>query len=151
MRPLPARPWNSRAGGSTRERANLLREDPHGAWAPVSIGARARDVLAILLQQPGALVSKDAIIDAVWPNVTVEPNNLTVQIATLRRVLDDGRAGNSCIRDGAGQRLSVRPSRNTPVAGTDGPLQAPTALPASAPRPRHPLWHWLAAGRVPPR
>jgi DNA-binding winged helix-turn-helix (wHTH) protein len=36
-------------------------------------------------------------MQAVWPGVTVEDGNLTVQVAALRRVLDrDGRAG-SCI------------------------------------------------------
>ena len=125
---------------------NLLREEPHGTWAPVSLSARARDVLAILLQQPGTLVSKDAILDAVWPHVTVEPNNLTVQIATLRRTLDDGRAGNSCIEtvSGRGYRFVICVTRLSQAQ--TGPLQAPTALPASAPRPRHPPWHHLAAG-----
>jgi adenylate cyclase len=91
----------------------LLRQEAAGAWTPVSIGARARDVLAFLLEQPGTLVSKDAIMDAVWPDVAVEPNNLTVQIAALRRVLDKGRAGNSCVQTvpGRGYRFVLRVTR----------------------------------------
>ena len=91
---------------------SLLRQDPNGDWGPVSIGTRARDILALLLERPGALVSKEAIMDAVWPNVAVEPNNLTVQIAALRRVLDGGRVGDSCIQTVAGQGLPVRSPRD---------------------------------------
>ena len=57
--------FDPRAGG-------LLRRDATGAWTPVSIGARARDILEFLLEQAGALVSKDAIMDAAWPNVVVD-------------------------------------------------------------------------------
>ena len=87
----------------------LLRQDPNGVWGPVSIGTRARDILALLLERPGALVSKEAIMDAVWPNVSVEPNNLTVQIAALRRVLDRGRVGDSCIQTVAGRGYRFAP------------------------------------------
>jgi adenylate cyclase len=98
--------FDPRAGG-------LLRQDGTRAWASVSIGARARDILASLLKQPGTLVSKDAIMDAAWPHVAVEPNNLTVQIAALRRVLDEGRAGDSCVQTvpGRGYRFVPRVTR----------------------------------------
>ena len=128
----------------------LLRQDASGAWTPVSIGARARDILAFLLEQAGALVSKDAIMDAVWPNVVVEPNNLTVQIAALRRVLDEGHAGDSCIQTvpGRGYRFVLRVTR-VEEAQRDPPslpIAEPMALPTATPRPRRPLWHWSAAG-----
>jgi DNA-binding winged helix-turn-helix (wHTH) protein len=35
---------------------------------------------------------------AAWPGTVVEDNNLNVQISTLRRVLDQGRAQGSCIQ-----------------------------------------------------
>jgi TolB-like protein len=98
--------FDPRAGG-------LLRQNATGAWRPVSIGERARIILAFLLEHAGALVSKDAIIDAAWPQLAVEPNNLTVQIAALRRVLDEGRAGDSCIQTvpGRGYRFVVHVTR----------------------------------------
>jgi TolB-like protein len=37
------------------------------------------------------------MMDAVWPGLAVEPNNLTVQVVTLRRILDEG-GGESCIQ-----------------------------------------------------
>src|SRR6266581_2045685 len=61
---------------------------------PVRIGSRALDILIALLERPGDLVTKDELMARVWPNTFVEPANLTVHIAALRRALGDGRDGN---------------------------------------------------------
>ena len=71
-----------------RQARRLLRQDAAGAWTAVAIGSRALDILVLLLERPGTLVSREAIMDAVWPNAAVEANNLTVQISALRHVLD---------------------------------------------------------------
>jgi TolB-like protein len=54
---------------------------------PAKIGARAFDLLMALIDRRDRVVSKDELLDLVWPNVTVEEGNLQVQIATLRRLL----------------------------------------------------------------
>ena len=54
---------------------------------PVALGRRAVALLRALVERPGALLSKDALIEAAWPGQIVEESNLTVQIAALRRVL----------------------------------------------------------------
>ena len=74
----------------------LLRQDTTGAWRPVSIGSRALTVLGVLVEQRGTLVSKDEIMRAVWPGTAVEEHNLTVQIAALRRLLDEDHPSESC-------------------------------------------------------
>src|SRR6516165_11527024 len=51
---------------------------------PLPIGKRAVALLRVLLEQPGAPVSKDALIAGAWPGLAVEDSNLTVQIAALR-------------------------------------------------------------------
>jgi adenylate cyclase len=51
------------------------------------IGARAFDLLMALIERRDRVVSKDELLDLVWPNVTVEEGNLQVQIAALRRLL----------------------------------------------------------------
>jgi len=61
---------------------------------PVQIGSRALEILIALVEQPGALVTKQELMARVWPNTFVEPANLTVHIAALRRALGDGRDGN---------------------------------------------------------
>ena len=60
---------------------------------PVRIGSRARQILAIMTAAPGAMVSKRELMEKVWPDTTVEENNLTVHIAALRQALGDGRDG----------------------------------------------------------
>ena len=56
---------------------------------PIALGQRAVALLRLLLEQAGAPVSKQALIDAAWPNLAVEESNLTVQIAALRRVFEE--------------------------------------------------------------
>ena len=64
---------------------------------PVPLGSRALQILIVLLERPGELVSKQELMARVWPDVFVEPANLTVHISALRRVLRDGRDGNRFI------------------------------------------------------
>ena len=60
---------------------------------PTALGQRAVALLRLLLERAGAPVSKDALIDAAWPGLAVEDNNLTVQIAALRRVFEEAAGG----------------------------------------------------------
>ena len=63
----------------------------------VPLGSRALEILIALLERPGELVTKQELMDRVWPNVFVEPANLTVHISALRRALRGGRDGNRFI------------------------------------------------------
>jgi DNA-binding winged helix-turn-helix (wHTH) protein/predicted ATPase len=60
---------------------------------PVALGRRAVALLRALVERPGAVVSKAALIEAVWPDQAVEESNLTVQIAALRRALGEAPGG----------------------------------------------------------
>ena len=51
------------------------------------LGSRAFDVLITLIEQRDRLVTKHELLDAVWPGLVVEENNLVVQIGTLRKLL----------------------------------------------------------------
>ena len=67
----------------------LLREGD----MPVSLGSRALDILIALLERRGELLSKKDLMARVWPNLFVDPSNLTVHMSALRRALRDGRDG----------------------------------------------------------
>ena len=69
----------------------LFRRDQQGVFAPIAIGRRALDILGVLVERPGELVSRDEIMEAVWPGTAVEDSNLNVQVAALRRILDQDR------------------------------------------------------------
>jgi DNA-binding winged helix-turn-helix (wHTH) protein/tetratricopeptide (TPR) repeat protein len=61
---------------------------------PIALGRRAVALLSVLVERPGALFSKDALIEAAWSGLAVEDSNLTVQIAALRRVLGEAGGAN---------------------------------------------------------
>src|SRR6516165_3362181 len=116
----------------------LFHRDATGEWEPVSIGARALDILGVLLKNPGVVVSRDAIMDAVWPGIAVEPSNLTVQIAGLRRVLDDGRGGDSCIQTVPGRGYRFDLGATQVAKAPFGPPPEPEAKPVVVPEARAP-------------
>jgi TolB-like protein/Flp pilus assembly protein TadD len=89
--------------GFRLDRHGLFRLDQAGVAAPVAISPRALDLLLFLIHHNGKLVSKDAIMQAVWPGMVVGEGNLTVQISALRRVLDQSRNQGSCIQTIAGR------------------------------------------------
>jgi len=64
---------------------------------PVLLGSRALQILIVLLERPGEVVSKQELMTRVWPGVFVEPANLSVHISALRRTLRDRRDGNRFI------------------------------------------------------
>ena len=96
----------------------LFRLDHTGTATPVSISSRALDLLSLLAERQGQLVSKDAIMEVVWPGMVVEEGNLTVQISALRRVLDENREAGSCIQTvpGRGYRFVALSHGSSPQA-----------------------------------
>jgi len=53
----------------------------------VRLGARSFDVLEVLVSHRDRIVSRDELMDAVWPGLVVGDNNLNVQVGNLRRLL----------------------------------------------------------------
>jgi TolB-like protein/DNA-binding winged helix-turn-helix (wHTH) protein/tetratricopeptide (TPR) repeat protein len=130
----------------------LSRRDDTGAFVPVAIGSRALDILGVLIERAGEVVSKEEIIAAVWPRTVVEDSNLTVQISALRRVLDNQRSDGSCIQTvaGRGYRFVAAVRHPAVEAGSDIPpmigeaedshdraLPAVAALPTDGGMPEH--------------
>ena len=79
-------------------RGILFQRNEDDQLVQVNLGSRALSVLGVLIGRAGELVSKDDIMATVWPDTAVEEANLTVQISSLRRVLDAERSGGSCIQ-----------------------------------------------------
>ena len=57
------------------------------AGQPVALGSRGFDLLQALVRKRDRVVSKDELLDEVWPGLVMAENNLQVQISGLRRVL----------------------------------------------------------------
>jgi len=88
------------------------------------LGTKVYYVLLTFLQNPGQVLTKDQIIDAVWPDQIVTDAALTKQILRLRKVLKDSDADQPIIEThrGVGYRF------NAPVIALPG--NAETAKPA---------------------
>jgi predicted ATPase/DNA-binding winged helix-turn-helix (wHTH) protein len=55
--------------------------------APVDVGSRAFDLLVMLVERDGHLVTKDELLERVWPKVIVEENTLQAQVSASRKML----------------------------------------------------------------
>jgi predicted ATPase/DNA-binding winged helix-turn-helix (wHTH) protein len=95
--------------------------------APVTLGARAFDLLAAFADRPGTLLTKDDLLATVWHGLVVEENNLQVQVSTLRKIL-----GQSAIATipGRGYRFNLAVARGDGEA-SDG-VAGDRALPVDA-------------------
>ena len=96
------------------------------AGKPVDLGARAFDLLLVLVEHQGRLVTKSTLLERVWPRLVVDENNLPAQIASLRRILGAG-----AIRTvpGFGYRLEL--SVSSPARAEQAP--APDCIPPPVP------------------
>src|SRR5678816_445813 len=70
---------------------------------PAPLGARAFDLLVVLAERPGELVSKTELLDRVWAGLVVEEGNIAVQVNALRKVLGGDLIGTV---PGRGYRLT---------------------------------------------
>jgi len=97
---------------------------------PVALGGRAFDILAILLDRPNRLVTKNELLDLVWPGISVEENNLHVQMAALRRALGPHQTLIQTI-PGRGYRFAgeLVPSADGRAMGLAEPAAPPPAEP----------------------
>jgi predicted ATPase/DNA-binding winged helix-turn-helix (wHTH) protein len=88
------------------------------AGRPLELGARAFDLLLVLVEQRGKLVTKAVLLERVWPRLVVDENNLPAQIASLRRVLGAG-----AIRTvpGFGYRLDLPVSKTAEAPHSQSP------------------------------
>jgi predicted ATPase/DNA-binding winged helix-turn-helix (wHTH) protein len=71
--------------------------------APVSLGHRALDILVVLVERAGNVVSHRDLVDRVWRGLVVDPSNLRVHMTGLRKVLGDRVGKEGYIANVAGQ------------------------------------------------
>ena len=127
------------AGFRFSERRKELTRD----GVAIPLGSRAAGLLVVLLRHAGRTVSKEALIEAVWPDRVVEDNNLTVHLSALRRALGERPGGERFIHNepGRGYRFVAAvtaadaPSAEPPARATPAPDRTPARKPSIAALP----------------
>jgi predicted ATPase/DNA-binding winged helix-turn-helix (wHTH) protein len=121
---------------------DLARRELRSAGVAVPLGGRAFEIVSVLVQADGELVSKNDLMDQVWPGAIVEENALQVHIAAIRKALGSDR-GMLKTQFGRGYRLLGswklgQQERDAPKPKTASPEQASvppattTNIPAAA-------------------
>ncbi|WP_181969877.1 winged helix-turn-helix domain-containing protein [Paraburkholderia sp. DHOC27] len=102
------------------------------------MGARALDILSLLVQRAGELVSKEDLTKFVWPDTIVSEGNLKVNVAILRRALSEGSPGVAHIatNPGRGYRF-VMPVRVELAAMPGSSHAGPASFFNNLPEPHH--------------
>jgi len=60
---------------------------------PLRLGSRALDILILLVERAGEVVSKRELMARAWPDIVVDESSLRAQLVSLRKALGDGQAG----------------------------------------------------------
>src|SRR5438067_3238249 len=87
---------------------------------PAAVGARAFDVLMALIDHRDRVVTKNELLDLVWPGLVVEENNLQVQVSTLRKLL--GTQSVATV-PGRGYRFTLEPEIDDAAASCPLPAR----------------------------
>ena len=95
------------------------------AGEPATLGARAFDVLVWLIEHRDRLVTKQELLEAVWPGLVVEENNLSVQVSALRKILGPGLIATV---PGRGFRFTAEVSSEALPVERPSPARAPPAV-----------------------
>jgi DNA-binding winged helix-turn-helix (wHTH) protein len=75
-----------------RWQVHLGRRELLASGVSVPIGARAFEVMEVLVRSANELVTKDTLMDRIWPGATVGENTLHVHISAIRKALGRDRA-----------------------------------------------------------
>src|ERR1700688_4669064 len=110
---------------------DLGRRELRSSGIPVPLGGRAFEVVTVLVQSASDFVTKDHMMDRVWPGATVGEGTLHVHISAVRKALGQDRAMLKTV-SGRGYRLlgSWTPQQRE---GTAAPVYSPVTRTSGAP------------------
>ena len=95
---------------------------------PIALGGRAFDLLMALIDEPGAVVSKNELLSRIWPGRIVEENRLAGEIVALRKALGPERDLIQTV-SGRGYQFTGE-LHELGAAGSAQQVPAPLAVPA---------------------
>src|SRR6202795_4262212 len=109
---------------------DLGRRELRSRGIPVPLGGRAFEIVTVLVQSASELVTKDHMMERVWPGATVGEGTIHVHISAVRKALGPAR-GLLKTASGRGYRLlgSWTPQQRE---GTAPPLYSSLTRPSGA-------------------
>src|SRR5258706_2368635 len=133
-RRTPVPPPVTRMPGATRHlvyacepwELDVGRRELRSRGTPVVLGSRAFEIVELLARAGGQLVTKDDLMDRIWPGAVVGDNTLHVHIAAVRKALGADR-----------DMLKTSPGRGYRLLGS-WMVQPGDAAPPLSPAPRAP-------------
>jgi pimeloyl-ACP methyl ester carboxylesterase/DNA-binding winged helix-turn-helix (wHTH) protein len=90
----------------------------------VPLAGKAFDTLLLLVEGAGALQRQQQLMDRLWPDAFVEPNNLQVNVSLIRRALEGAAGVELQTVRGQGYRLVADVSRSEPGGAVATPPSA---------------------------
>src|SRR5687767_1759663 len=63
----------------------------HRNGEAVSLAPKAFDVLCLLVERAGQLVTKGELLNAIWPNTHLEPGRVESTISEIKKALGGGK------------------------------------------------------------
>jgi DNA-binding winged helix-turn-helix (wHTH) protein/Tol biopolymer transport system component len=124
---------------------------------PIPLTPRVFDALLYFIERSGQLLTKEQLLEDLWPNVIVEEHNLNKTVSELRRVLGETPGEHRFIvtKPGRGYRFVAAVSTASSTAGEDTTLEArdadairheSDAAPAAPSQHTSARRYWAAAG-----
>jgi predicted ATPase/DNA-binding winged helix-turn-helix (wHTH) protein len=100
----------------------------------VKLGGRALNLLAVLAEAGGSLVTRSSLLESVWPGQSIDESAIRVHLSAARKALADGGAGDSAIVNeaGRGYRLAVPVVRETNGRTDEAPTSPTLPTPAAS-------------------
>jgi len=97
---------------------------------PIQLTRKLYDTLLFMVERPGRLIEKQALLDAVWKGAVVEDNTLSRTISALRQVLGERGGEHRYIEtvSGVGYRFIAAVSASSARAPTTTPRRGEPAL-----------------------
>ena len=114
----------------------------------VTLQPKALDLLVALVESDGNVLTKDELLNLVWPGQVVEESNLTVHMSALRKALGERKGEHRFVVTQPGRGYRFVADVDDVHARTDAGALLPTPGELPLERPRARVAIWLASGSM---